>query len=54
MRVFAVLLLVLTNLCFAAPPAFAPVTPGRALSFPADFGAHPAFRTEWWYVTGWL
>ncbi|MES2298552.1 MAG: carotenoid 1,2-hydratase [Pseudomonadota bacterium] len=40
--------------CLAAPPAFAPVTPGRALVFPLDFGAHPDFRTEWWYVTGWL
>jgi predicted secreted hydrolase len=38
----------------AGPPAFAPVTPGRPLDFPSDFGAHPAFRTEWWYVTGWL
>lgn len=28
------------------------VTPGRAFSFPADHGAHPDFRTEWWYVTG--
>lgn len=35
-------------------PAFAPVTPGRPLVFPRDFGAHPEFRTEWWYVTGWL
>lgn len=35
-------------------PRFAPVTPGKALSFPRDFGAHPGFRTEWWYVTGWL
>jgi len=26
----------------------------RALRFPADFGAHPDFRTEWWYLTGWL
>lgn len=26
----------------------------RALTFPADFGAHPDFRTEWWYMTGWL
>lgn len=33
---------------------FAPVVPGRALSFPADHGAHPDFRTEWWYATGWL
>ena len=24
----------------------------RALAFPADFGAHPAQRIEWWYVTG--
>ncbi|MDE2628683.1 MAG: carotenoid 1,2-hydratase [Burkholderiales bacterium] len=23
-----------------------------ALHFPADFGAHPEARTEWWYVTG--
>jgi predicted secreted hydrolase len=23
-----------------------------ALSFPADFGAHPQTRTEWWYITG--
>jgi len=38
----------------AAPPQFAPVTPGRPLQFPQDFGAHPAHRTEWWYVTGWL
>lgn len=24
----------------------------RPLVFPADFGAHPEFRTEWWYYTG--
>ncbi len=30
------------------------VVPGRALEFPRDHGAHPAYRTEWWYVTGWL
>ena len=28
------------------------VKPGRTLTFPADHGAHPDFRTEWWYVTG--
>ncbi|NCA69599.1 MAG: carotenoid 1,2-hydratase [Sphingobacteriia bacterium] len=33
---------------------FAPVTPGRALVFPEDTGAHPDYRTEWWYITGWL
>lgn len=25
-----------------------------ALVFPDDTGAHPEYRTEWWYVTGWL
>lgn len=34
--------------------AYAPVLPGRHLVFPADHGAHPDFRTEWWYATGWL
>lgn len=26
----------------------------RALAFPRDHGAHPLFRIEWWYLTGWL
>lgn len=26
----------------------------RPLVFPRDFGAHPDYRTEWWYMTGWL
>jgi predicted secreted hydrolase len=26
----------------------------RRLSFPRDFGAHPPYRTEWWYLTGQL
>ncbi len=30
------------------------VKPGYALAFPRDHGAHPDFRTEWWYATGWL
>lgn len=25
--------------------------PGVALAFPADHGAHPGFRIEWWYLT---
>lgn len=28
--------------------------PNEPLRFPRDFGAHPDYRTEWWYVTGWL
>jgi predicted secreted hydrolase len=30
------------------------VVPGHLLQFPKDAGAHPAFRSEWWYVTGWI
>ena len=26
----------------------------RQLIFPRDHGAHPEYRTEWWYMTGWL
>jgi predicted secreted hydrolase len=58
MRALATWLMAALLLCAgvgeAAAPVFAPVTPGRALAFPLDYGAHPAFRTEWWYVTGWL
>lgn len=34
--------------------SFAPVVPGRVLEFPRDHGAHPHYRNEWWYLTGWL
>ena len=30
------------------------VVPGKPLEFPRDEGSHPEYRTEWWYVTGWL
>lgn len=30
----------------------AQVLPSTRLMFPRDHGAHPAFRTEWWYATG--
>ncbi|MEN3355189.1 MAG: hypothetical protein V7640_3347, partial [Betaproteobacteria bacterium] len=33
---------------------YAQVVPGYRLRFPQDEGSHPAFRTEWWYITGWL
>jgi predicted secreted hydrolase len=55
--ILGVLLSLLTLLALPAraePPLFAPVTPGAALTFPRDYGAHPEFRTEWWYVTGWV
>ena len=35
-------------------PRYPDVQPGVTIAFPADHGAHPDFRTEWWYVTGWL
>ncbi len=35
-------------------PDYAVVRPGVAMQFPRDHGGHPEFRTEWWYVTGWL
>ena len=38
----------------AAAPVFDTVRADQPLTFPADFGSHPSFRTEWWYVTGWL
>ncbi|MDB5686882.1 MAG: hypothetical protein JWR77_1471 [Rhizorhabdus sp.] len=38
----------------AAPAPYPVVRPGMAFRFPADHGAHPDYRTEWWYVTGWL
>src|ERR1700732_363569 len=30
---------------------FAAVVPETLLVFPEDFGAHPSFRIEWWYLT---
>jgi len=31
---------------------FARATGPRPFDFPADFGPHPDYRTEWWYFTG--
>lgn len=39
---------------FAALPVYPDVDPNEVANFPRDFGAHPAYRTEWWYITGWL
>lgn len=38
----------------AAPDRSGIADPGRVLQFPRDHGSHPAFRIEWWYITGWL
>jgi predicted secreted hydrolase len=34
--------------------AYPVVESARELVFPRDHGAHPKYRTEWWYVTGWV
>lgn len=33
-------------------PGFARALEPRQFRFPEDHGAHPAFATEWWYLTG--
>jgi predicted secreted hydrolase len=38
----------------AVTTSYAPVTADQPLVLPRDHGSHPQFRTEWWYVTGWL
>jgi predicted secreted hydrolase len=43
-----------TALPSPASPTWDIVESGMVLRFPQDHGAHPGFRTEWWYVTGWL
>jgi predicted secreted hydrolase len=44
--------------CLCAPSQaevrYPAVVPGVELRFPQDEGAHPEFRVEWWYVTGWV
>jgi predicted secreted hydrolase len=47
------LLLVATG-SVAAADDFPSVVPGFRLEFPRDLGSHPAFRNEWWYITGWV
>ena len=56
MRRTAMIWLGLAAVAVASPAAtpYPQVRPGISLRFPVDHGAHPAFRTEWWYVTGWL
>ena len=60
MRVGLSLAVVLACTAGAAGAATVPATsypdvrPGLELRWPDDEGSHPDFRTEWWYVTGWL
>lgn len=45
-------MLMLCALLLVGASSYPVVRPGITLRFPVDHGAHPAFRTEWWYVTG--
>ncbi|MFK7962619.1 MAG: lipocalin-like domain-containing protein [Burkholderiaceae bacterium] len=45
--------LLLTHPAQAINP-YPAVLAGRPVRFPTDFGAHPEYRTEWWYLTAWL
>ena len=38
----------------AVAQGYAQVKPGYELQVPRDQGSHPQFRTEWWYITGWV
>jgi predicted secreted hydrolase len=49
---FALALLCFAPTMHATDTRFAEVVPNPALTFPRDHGAHPEFRTEWWYATG--
>ncbi len=37
-----------------AEEPFKVVQPGRVFEFPRDHGAHPEYKTEWWYYVGHL
>ncbi|MCL6621551.1 MAG: carotenoid 1,2-hydratase [Syntrophobacterales bacterium] len=41
-------------LALSDPGGFLPARPGYQWQFPRDHGAHPGYRTEWWYYTGHL
>src|SRR6266568_3890274 len=53
-RVFLASPLLLLPAAARAAEEYSEVTAARPLQFPLDYGSHPSFRNEWWYVTGWL
>ena len=53
-RLVTSLAMLLATTAHAAPPVYPDVPTDDRFVFPRDHGAHPDFRTEWWYVTGWL
>jgi len=53
-RRFLVIPLLLAARSVRAGVEYPAVVPGAALAFPRDHGSHPRFRSEWWYITGWV
>ena len=43
-----------TEICFSEKVNYPAAKPNPRFQFPRDHGAHPEYRIEWWYVTGWL
>jgi len=53
-RAFLALPIVAAAMPSRGAEGYPAVLPGQILRFPRDHGSHPAYRTEWWYVTGWV
>jgi len=53
-RAFLLAPLALAAVRARAQVRFPAAAPGTVLAFPRDHGSHPDFRTEWWYITGWV
>ncbi|MGB8436630.1 MAG: lipocalin-like domain-containing protein [Burkholderiales bacterium] len=53
----AVAVFMTAGLATSADPEGSPyplVRKGVPITLPRDHGAHSAYRTEWWYITGWV
>lgn len=44
--------LMMSAFAFAQEDTWKRIQPGVSFDFPRDHGSHPAYQTEWWYVTG--
>lgn len=53
-RAALVLLFVASTAIRAGEAEYPAVAPGYSIELPRDAGSHPQFRTEWWYLTGWV
>ena len=53
-RRFLVVPLAFASAATRGEVSYPEVTAGTELGFPRDHGSHPEFRTEWWYITGWV